>query len=68
MTVQQLTFLMLVLGMCILFSGLAGLIGFGIARLVKAPVNRAIVWGSFVALSVMTLYLSMLAIVATLVT
>jgi hypothetical protein len=38
-TVQQLTFLMLVLGMCILFSGLAGLIGFGIARLVKAPVN-----------------------------
>jgi hypothetical protein len=67
-TAQQLTFLMLVLGMCILFSGLAFLIGFGIARLVKAPVNRAIVWGSFTALSVMTLCLSMLAIVATLVT
>lgn len=68
MTVQLLTFLMLVLGMCILFSSLAGLIGFGIARLVKAPVNRAIAWGSIVAFSVMTLCLATLAIVVPLVT
>jgi hypothetical protein len=67
-TVQQLTFLMLVLGMCILFSSLAGFIGFGIARLVKAPVNRAIVWGSFVALSVMTLCVAVLAIVVPMMT
>ncbi|MFF8287484.1 hypothetical protein ACF06W_32870 [Streptomyces albus] len=63
MTVQLLVVLMLVLGMCILFSALAGLIGFGIARLVNAPVNRAISWGGIVAFSVMTLCIAVLAIV-----
>ncbi|WP_333773359.1 hypothetical protein [Streptomyces sp. IBSBF 3136] len=67
MTMQLLVFLMLVLGMCILFSALAGLIGFGIARLVKAPVDKAIGWGSIVALSIMTLCIAMLAIVVPLV-
>ncbi|CAL9654702.1 hypothetical protein SUDANB176_06747 [Streptomyces sp. enrichment culture] len=67
MTVQLLVVLMLVLGMCVLFSALAGLIGFGIARLVKAPVDKAIGWGSFVALSVMTLCIAVLAIVVPLV-
>ncbi|WP_030989952.1 hypothetical protein [Streptomyces sp. NRRL WC-3744] len=63
MTVQLLVVLMLVLGMCVLFSALAGVIGFGIARLVKAPVDKAIGWGSIVALSVMTLCIAVLAIV-----
>ncbi|MBG7704607.1 hypothetical protein HCJ76_42600 [Streptomyces sp. MC1] len=67
MTVQLLVVLMLVLGMCILFSALAGLIGFGIARLVRAPVDKAIGWGSIVALSVMTLCIAVLAIVVPLV-
>ncbi|MFH9439044.1 hypothetical protein [Streptomyces rochei] len=67
MTVQLLVVLMLVLGMCILFSALAGVIGFGIARLVKAPVDKAIGWGSIVALSVMTLCIAVLAIVVPLV-
>lgn len=67
MTVQLLMFLMLALSMCLLFSAVAGLIGFGIARLVNAPVNRAIVWGSFVAFSVMTLCVAVLAIVVPLV-
>ncbi|MFJ2736045.1 hypothetical protein [Streptomyces sp. NPDC087317] len=67
MTVQLLVVLMLVLGMCVLFSALAGLIGFGIARLVKAPVDKAIGWGSIVALSVMTLCIAVLAIVVPLV-
>ncbi|MFG3207771.1 hypothetical protein [Streptomyces sp. NPDC048192] len=67
MTVQLLVVLMLVLGMCVLFSALAGLIGFGVARLVKAPVDRAIGWGSIVALSVMTLCIAVLAIVVPLV-
>ncbi|MFF0204416.1 hypothetical protein [Streptomyces sp. NPDC005017] len=35
-------FLTLVLGRCLLFSAFAGLIGFGIARPVKAPVDKAI--------------------------
>ncbi|MBK3571678.1 hypothetical protein [Streptomyces sp. MBT62] len=68
MTVPLLVLLILVLGMCILFSAFAGLIGFGIARLVNAPVNRAIAWGSFVAFSVMTLCIAVLAIVVPLVT
>ena len=68
MTVQPLMFLMLVLGMCILFSSLAGLLGFGIARLVKAPVDKAIGWGAFVAFSVMTLCVTVLAIAVPLVT
>ncbi|MFF0016226.1 hypothetical protein [Streptomyces sp. NPDC005374] len=63
MTVQPLMSLMLVSCMCILFSAVASLIGFDIARLVQAPVNRAIVWGSVVALSVMTLCVAVLAIV-----
>ncbi|MFJ2960204.1 hypothetical protein [Streptomyces sp. NPDC087270] len=67
MTVQLLVVLMLVLGMCILFSALAGLIGFGIARLLKAPVDRAIGWGSIVALSFMTLCIALLAIIVPLV-
>ncbi|MEV6507776.1 hypothetical protein AB0M61_16865 [Streptomyces sp. NPDC051642] len=59
---------MLVLGMCVLFSAFAGLIGFGIARLVNAPMDKAIVWGSTVALSVMALFIAVLAIVLPLVT
>ncbi|MBJ6636942.1 hypothetical protein H4K36_01350 [Streptomyces sp. DHE7-1] len=46
MTVQLLVVLMLVLGMRILFAALAGLIGFGIARLVKALVDKAFGWGA----------------------
>ncbi|WP_158101872.1 hypothetical protein [Streptomyces swartbergensis] len=55
MTSRLLMFLMLVLGMGILFSALAGLIGYGIARLLGAPVDKAIGWGSMVAFSVMSL-------------
>ncbi|MGW6793879.1 hypothetical protein [Streptomyces chartreusis] len=68
MTVPLLVFLILVLGMCVLFSVLAGLIGFGIARLVKAPVDKAIGWGAFVAFSVLTLCVAVLAVVVPLVT
>jgi hypothetical protein len=46
----------------------AGSSPFGIARLVKAPVSRAIVWGSIAALSVMTLCVAVLAIVVPMVT
>jgi hypothetical protein len=64
----MLVFLMLVLGMCVLFSAFAGLIGFGVARLVKAPVDKAIGWGTFVAFSVMTLCIAVLAVIVPLVT
>ncbi|MBM4826631.1 hypothetical protein AB0D90_18950 [Streptomyces althioticus] len=67
MTLQVLVFLMLVLGMCVLFSALAGLIGFGLARLVKAPVDKAIGWGSFAAFSFMTLCIAVLAVIMPLV-
>ncbi|MDX3458706.1 hypothetical protein PV396_43445 [Streptomyces sp. ME02-8801-2C] len=60
MTVQLLV--ALVLGMCILFSAFAGLIGFGVARLVKVPVDKAIGWGSFTAFSVMTLCIALLGV------
>ncbi|MFE6946051.1 hypothetical protein [Streptomyces chartreusis] len=68
MTTQLLMYLMLVLGMCVLFSALAGFIGFGIARLVGAPVDKAIGWGSAVAFSVMTLCIALLAVIMPLVT
>lgn len=45
MIIQVLVFLMLGLGMCVLFSALAGILGFGIACLVKVPVAKAIGWG-----------------------
>lgn len=61
-------FLMLVLGMCILFSAFAGLIGFGVARLVKVPVDKAIGWGSIAAFSVMTLSIAVLGVVMPLLT
>ncbi|MFJ6706876.1 MULTISPECIES: hypothetical protein [unclassified Streptomyces] len=68
MTVHLLVFLMLTVGVCALFSAFAGLIGFGIARLVRAPVAKAIGWGSFVAFSVMTLCIALLAVIVTLMT
>ncbi|MEU4106035.1 hypothetical protein ACFY8X_27180 [Streptomyces tanashiensis] len=61
MTVQLPTFL-IVLGMC-LFSAVAGLIGFGVARLINAPVERAIGWGGLTALAVMTLSIAVLDVV-----
>lgn len=64
----MLMFLMLALGMCVLFSALAGIIGFGVALLVKAPVDRAISWGTIVAFSVMTLCIALLAVVVPLAT
>lgn len=63
MTIQALVFLTLVLGMCVLFSALAGLIGFGLARLVNAPVDKAIGWASFAAFSFMTLCIAALAVI-----
>ncbi|MFJ3981362.1 hypothetical protein [Streptomyces fungicidicus] len=36
-----------------------------IARLVKAPVDKAIGWGAFVAFSVMTLCIAVLAVIVT---
>ncbi|GAA3205251.1 hypothetical protein GCM10010451_64770 [Streptomyces virens] len=60
MTTHVLVILMLVLGMCVLFSAFAGLIGFGIARLIKAPVDKSIGWGSIAALSFMTLCIALL--------
>lgn len=43
-----------------IFPTFAGLIGFGIVRLVKAPVDKAIGWGSIAALSFMTLCIALL--------
>ncbi|MFJ4633553.1 hypothetical protein [Streptomyces sp. NPDC088847] len=63
MTAHLLVVLILVLGMGALFSCFAGLIGFGIARLVGAPVAQAISWGGIAAFSVMTLFIALLAIV-----
>ncbi|MFE8965072.1 hypothetical protein ACIP39_11600 [Streptomyces tibetensis] len=68
MTSRLLMFLMLVLGMGILFSALAGLIGYGIARLLGAPVDKAIGWGSMVAFSIMSLWIALLAVVVPLIT
>ncbi|KOV97435.1 hypothetical protein ADK65_25710 [Streptomyces sp. NRRL B-1140] len=68
MTSRLLMFLMLVLGMGILFSALAGLIGYGISRLLGAPVDKAIGWGSMVAFSIMSLWIALLAVVVPLIT
>ncbi|MFD5017155.1 hypothetical protein [Streptomyces chartreusis] len=54
--------------MCVLFSALAGLIGFGIAHLAGVPVDKAIGRGSAVAFSVMTLCIALLAVIMPLVT
>ena len=65
---ETVMFLVLVLGMCTLFSAFAGLIGFGIARLIKAPVDKAITWGGIAAFSVMTLSIAVIGAVMPLLT
>ncbi|MFJ3673935.1 hypothetical protein ACIPSE_46625 [Streptomyces sp. NPDC090106] len=67
MTVQTMVILLLVLGLCVFASLFAGLIAFGIGRLIKTPMDKAIGWGGIASFSVMALSLTVLAIVVTLV-
>ncbi|MFF9344894.1 hypothetical protein ACF1CG_34705 [Streptomyces sp. NPDC014773] len=59
----MLPFLMLALAVCVLCSVVAGLLSFGVARLVSAPVDRAIIWGGCTAGAVMTQLIAVLAII-----
>ncbi|MFC4508435.1 MULTISPECIES: hypothetical protein [Streptomyces] len=68
MSVHILVLLMLALGVGLALALFAGGIAFGVARWGGAPVPEAINRGSFVAFSAMVLFLTLLAIIATLVT
>lgn len=62
MSIHDLVLLMLALAIGILFALLAGSIAFGVARWGGTPIPESINRGSFVAFSVMTLFVALLGV------
>ncbi|BCL18187.1 hypothetical protein ACPCBX_25255 [Streptomyces tuirus] len=60
MSIHALVLLMIALAIGMLFALLAGSIAFGVARWGGAPVPESINRGSFVAFSIMTLFVALL--------
>ncbi|WP_327187933.1 hypothetical protein [Streptomyces sp. NBC_01334] len=68
MSIHDLVLLMLALATGLLFALLMGGVAFGVARWGGAPVSESINRGSFVAFSVMTLFVALLGVLLPLLT